>query len=61
MTLLIGSSIVSVSCQSAAVIKTVESPVTVKGATRPLKEEHEALLAENIRLKTALKLCQEKP
>jgi hypothetical protein len=40
---------------------TVERAVTSKDCRRALLEEHEALFAENIRLKAALKLCQEKP
>ena len=49
------------SCQPKPDPVTVERAVTAKDCRRALLEEHEALFAENIRLKAALKLCQEKP
>ena len=38
----------------------VHMPVTSKGCTAAFVSEHNDLFAENIRLKAALKLCQEK-
>jgi hypothetical protein len=47
------------SCQSAPKPATVERAVTSKGCPRAILEEHQSLMAENIRLKASLKLCRE--
>jgi hypothetical protein len=48
------------SCQSQPVPKTVERKATVQGCTDAIIAEHDDLFAENIRLKQALQVCQEK-
>jgi len=49
-----------VSCAEKSDIKIIEAPVTVKGATRSFKEEHVALMLENIRLAAELEECRKK-
>ncbi len=50
-----------VNCSEVPVPKTIEVPITVKGCTDALIDEHDSLFAENIKLKQALKICREKP
>lgn len=48
-----------VSCQPAPKPTTLEVPASSRGCQRAFVEEHEALMQQVIRLKAALKLCQE--
>jgi hypothetical protein len=47
-------------CRHAPAPNTVEVPVTIRGCSDALIQEHADLFNENIRLRAALKLCQEK-
>jgi len=57
--LLMACWLASASCHAKAEPVTVEREITSKDCRRALLEEHESLFAENIRLKAALKGCQE--
>lgn len=53
------SSIALSGCQSPKPV-VVQVPITSKGCPAAFVSEHNDLFAENIRLKAALKICQEK-
>jgi len=56
----------SASCRPTSALKSIEVPASVNchgsaciAVTRAFVDEHAAILVENIRLKAALKACQE--
>lgn len=57
--LLIGCLLSIASCQKPLPPSTVEVPATVKGCGDAIIQEHSDIMAENIRLKAALKFCQQ--